>query len=138
MFDQYHLTYRIFFGSDEQSPHSQLYTASIAKKRMMCAIEIWKCWQNERHWGPRCGVILILYNKMDVAKVCVFCETFEIRKNLEYLFRFYWFHILKMVLNSSVFPKANLTLAKPLEMQLFVKWVYRSYLTFKHSLFIRV
>jgi hypothetical protein len=83
LFDQYHLTYRIFFGSDEQSPYSQLCTASIAKKRMICANKIWGCWQNARHWGPRFGVILILDNKIDVAKVCVLCETFEIRKNLE-------------------------------------------------------
>ncbi|CAF4103320.1 unnamed protein product, partial [Rotaria sordida] len=53
---------------DEQSSKYKLCTPAIAEIRIRCANYIWKEWANERHWGPRVGVIAISINEVGAEK----------------------------------------------------------------------
>jgi hypothetical protein len=108
LFSQYHLMYHIFLESDEESTWVDPYKKETNKIRKLYANFIWSAWAYERLWGPRFGRIIISNNITDAAKVCFFCETIEIRRNLEYLFRFYWFFISKEMFCIWDFLKANL------------------------------
>ncbi len=63
---------------DEQSTKWALCTPPIAQIRLLCAHKIWSSWSNERHWGPRCGVILISTMEEGAEKVRFFREIIEI------------------------------------------------------------
>lgn len=78
----------MFIESEEQPARNEYYTPKIAKLRNICANKIWIEWSNDRHFGPRVGVILISTMEKGAEKVCFFRETIKINKNL-YFFRFY-------------------------------------------------
>ncbi len=80
--------YYIFLESDEKPSKVELCTPNIAKIRMLCANGIWRKWSNEKHWGPRVGVILVSTMEEGAEKVCFFCQTIEIQKSLTYFLGF--------------------------------------------------
>jgi len=71
----------IFLGSDEKPAKDVPCTSKIIKLRRVCVNTIWRKWSNERHWGPRIGVILISTMEAGAGKVCFCREIIENRKH---------------------------------------------------------
>jgi hypothetical protein len=75
----------IFLESDEKPSKVEICTQKISKIRMQCATRIWREWSNERHWGPRVGVILISTLEESAEKVCYFRQTVGIQRIIHIL-----------------------------------------------------
>jgi hypothetical protein len=82
--------YYIFLESDENPSKVEVTTPKIARIRNRCATIIWNEWSNERHWGPRVGVIAISTMEESAEKVRFFHQTFRIQRNLIYFLGFNW------------------------------------------------
>lgn len=72
------ILYSIFSESDKKPVQYDICTPNIAKIRMFCANMIWREWSNEKHWGPRVGVILVLIIEPKEEKVYFIYEIIKI------------------------------------------------------------
>jgi len=68
--------YYIFLESDENPSKVELITPKIGRIRNRCATIIWNKWSNERHRGPRVGVIAVSTMEESAEKVCFFLSNF--------------------------------------------------------------
>ena len=72
----------MYIESEEQPAKDEYYTPEIVKLRIKCANKIWIEWSNDRHFGPRVGIILISTMEKGAEKVCFSRETITTSKNL--------------------------------------------------------
>ncbi len=66
----------MFLDAHKESTELELWTTAIKKIRRECTKKIWNKWSNERHWGPRVGVIAISTMEESAEKVCFFLSNF--------------------------------------------------------------
>jgi len=102
----------LFLESDEKPSKVELCTRKIGKIRMLCAKTIWREWSNERHRGPRVGVIVISTMEEGDEKVGFFSSDCWNSHKSYVFFRFYLSHILKMMFSIMDILKENLILVK--------------------------
>ncbi len=69
----------------EQPAKGEYNTPKIAKRRKKWAKKLWIEWSNDRHSGPRVGVILISTMEKGAEKVSFSCKTIKINKTCYFL-----------------------------------------------------